>query len=279
MPYHAPTDLREALTILQAESALVVAGGTDYFAAHTPGHSDHSLLDITRIRALRGIEVTANGIRIGGATCWSEVAKAPLPPGFDGLRQAAREVGSLQIQNAGTIAGNLCNASPAADGMPPLLTLDATVELSSLSGTRTLHLSEFVTGVRQTQLRKGELLTALTLPSLPAHTQGGFGKLGTRRYLVISIAMVAVIIGCDKSGQIDFARVAVGACSPVAQRLKSLEHDLIGSSGNDFNITEAHLVNLSPIDDVRGSAGYRMDAVATQIRRAIQQACGTEHIS
>src|SRR5262249_60124834 len=105
-----------------------------------------SLIDITSLNEIRGISIERDVIRIGGLTTWTEVIRTPLPRCFDALKSAAREVGSVQIQNRGTVAGNLCNASPAADGVPPLLALDAEVELASSRGSRRLPLSEFLVG-------------------------------------------------------------------------------------------------------------------------------------
>jgi CO/xanthine dehydrogenase FAD-binding subunit len=176
------------------------------------------------------------------------------------------------VQNAGTIGGNLCNASPAADGIPPLLTLDASVELTSAAGIRTLALADFVTGYRRTAIRPGELLTAVIVPRAAAESRSEFLKLGSRRYLVISIVMVAASIEVADDGTIDRARLAVGACSPVAQRLPSLEAALAGRAiGEDLGllVTPHHLGVLDPIDDVRGSGGYRLDTAVTLIRRVL----------
>ena len=150
------------------------------------------------------------GWRLGATTTWAELIEAPLPPLFDGLKQAAREVGGRQIQNAGTVAGNLCNASPAADGVPPLLALDAEVELAGRAGTRRLPLAAFITGNRRTVLAPGELLVAIHVPK-PAHdARSAFLKLGARRYLVISIAMAAATL------EIEDGRVADARASPSA---------------------------------------------------------------
>lgn len=272
MTYSAPTSLQDALGMLARESVTVVAGGTDFYPALKPGGPERPLLDITRITDLSGIEGTEAGWRIGAATRWSDIARADLPAAFHGLQAAAREVGSIQIQNAGTIAGNLCNASPAADGVPPLLTLVAQVELSSAGGTRVLPLSEFILGVRKTALRQDEIVSAILIPEVPIGAGSAFEKLGARRYLVISITMVAAVISTGEDGLIDQARVAVGACSPVAQRLAKLEADLIGQRPEDAVITETHLDGLSPIDDVRGQAEFRLDVVAEQVQRAILKA-------
>ena len=272
LDYFSPTTLDDAFERLSARNVDIVAGGTDFYPARPQGPLKSDLLDVTRIAGLSGITQTSDGWRIGAATRWSEIFRADLPAAFAGLQASAREVGSLQIQNAGTVAGNLCNASPAADGVPPLLTLDAEVEIGSARGIRTVALSNFITGVRKTDLQDDEMVTALLLPEPPAHARGAFEKLGSRRYLVISITMTAAVIGLDAEGRIDHARVAVGACSPVAQRLTALETDLIDKTLGEIEVTQAHLAPLSPIDDVRGSGEYRLDAVAEQCLRAIKQA-------
>lgn len=268
--YSAPTSLKDALELLSNRRLQVVAGGTDYFPSRGNQRSDLDLLDITRVDALKGIEVHDDYFRIGATTSWTDVLQADLPSSFDGLKAAAKEVGSVQIQNAGTLAGNLSNASPAADGVPPLLTLEAEVELSSMSAVRRVPLQDFITGVRSTSIAPNELITSIRLPKLPDHVRSGFEKLGSRRYLVISISMVAAAIGCDKQGRIDFARLAVGSCSPVAQRLLELERDLIGQMPDRIELEERHFEALSPIDDVRGSAVYRKHAVSEQIRRVVK---------
>jgi CO/xanthine dehydrogenase FAD-binding subunit len=230
------------------------------------------VVDISGIRELSGISATDGGYRIGALTRWSEIRDADLPGAFTGLQLAAAEVGGVQVQNAGTIAGNLCNASPAADGVPPLLTLDARVEIRSREGERELPLSEFVVGYRQTALRPGEVVTAVIIPRWDAVSD--FQKLGSRTYLVISIAMVAILLETTADDVITAARVAVGACSPVAQRLASLEDHLIGRhlrDDLDRAVTIDHLDPLTPIDDMRATAAYRRDAALTLIRRSLRR--------
>lgn len=277
MAYLVAASLPEALTALESGQAAVIAGGTDWFPAQGTRPLRGDLVDITRIPGLRGIARDADGWRIGGATTWTDVIRADLPPAFDGLKAAAREVGSVQIQNAGTLAGNLCNASPAADGVPPLLTLGAVVELSSTTGTRLIPLGDFLQGPRKTARLPGEILTALLIPDLSDAARGAFLKLGARHYLVISIAMVAAVVTLDQ-GRIVQAAVAVGSCSATAQRLPALEAELTGRSVDAVRgagsslITPAHLAPLSPIADVRGSAEYRMEAAATLIARVVARA-------
>jgi len=277
MTYHSPTDLNLALEIAAQPCGKIIAGGTDVYPSAKQGSSPAFFLDLTRLLGLTEITYQNGTLRIGAAATWTQIAQADLPAAFDALKQAAKEVGSVQIQNTGTIAGNICNASPAADGVPPLLALDAKVELTSAArGTRVLALSEFIQGVRKTALCDDELMTTILIPRPPTQACSAFEKLGNRRYLVISISMVAATITCDSDGRIVDARVAVGACSPVAQRLSHLERDLIGNTVQDIKITEKHFASLSPIDDVRGSGPYRLDVVAEQCVRAIKRATGHE---
>ena len=170
------------------------------------------------------------------------------------------------MQNAGTLAGNLCTASPAADGVPPLLALDAEVELQSMSGARRVPVGQFVLGPRRTTRRADELVVALHIPDRPGRSV--FGKLGARRHLVISIATVAVTLDVA-GGIVREARVAVGACSPVAARLPGLEAALLGQAPHGGLVRAEHLLPLAPISDIRGSAEYRLHAVETLLRRAL----------
>jgi CO/xanthine dehydrogenase FAD-binding subunit len=172
MGYLVAASLSEVLDALGKPDAAVIAGGTDWFPAQGTKPFKGDLVDISRVPGLRGITRETSGWRIGGATTWTDLIRADLPPAFDGLKAAAREVGSIQIQNAGTVAGNLCNASPAADGVPPLLTLGALVELVSARGIRRMALSEFLIGPRKTALMPGEVLAALIIPDLPGSAQG-----------------------------------------------------------------------------------------------------------
>ena len=229
-------------------------------------------MDITNISDLRGISETKDGYRIGAATTWTDVIKADLPPAFDMLKEAAREVGSVQIQNAGTVAGNLCNASPAADGVPCLLALDAEVEVASTEGHRLLALTDFITGPRQTALGAGEMVVAVHVPRVACSGVSRFRKLGARAYLVISIAMVAARLGIAH-GKIETAALAVGSCSAVAQRLSDLEKGLVGQPATldvlDKVSTERVAASLSPIDDIRADAAYRAEAATELVKRAL----------
>ena len=275
MQFHRPQTLENALVLIAARPARILAGGTDFFPALGGRTTQERVIDLSRVEGLSGIARHAGLWRFGATTTWSKIAKADLPAMFDGLRQAAREVGSVQIQNAGTIAGNLCNASPAADGVPPLLSLDAQVEISGRAGRRVLPLSQFITGVRKTELRPGEIVTAVLVPDRP-DARSAFMKLGARRYLVISIAMVAVTLELDVDGAIEDLRIAVGSCSAVATRLPGAEQRLTGARPDPAVLkallTDADLSELAPIDDVRARAAYRRDAARELICRAVVKA-------
>ena len=199
--------------------------------------------------------------------------EAPLPRGFDGLKAAAREVGSVQIQNVATVAGNLCNASPAADGIPALLALDAEVTLASVAGVRRMPLANFVLGNRRTMKRSDEILSAVTVPRRLENSASTFLKLGSRRYLVISIAMVAANLVIDERGKIAEALLAVGACSASALRLRGLEQCLSGVTagpGIGRLVKQEHLAELSPIDDIRATAAYRKEVAQVLVARALE---------
>jgi CO/xanthine dehydrogenase FAD-binding subunit len=282
--YARPAALTDALDALDTgvragRPAVIVAGATDHYPARVGRVVDEDVLDISGLAGMRGVQPIAGGWWIPAGVTWTELVDAPLPAFFAGLKRAARAVGGLQIQNRGTVVGNVCNASPAADGMPNLLALDAIVELASWRGTRRLRIGEFVTGNRMTGREPDELVTGIFVPDPLAGGGGGeatstFLKLGSRAYLVISIVMVAAVVVRDPSDRITSARVAVGACSPVARRLPDLEAALVGvalAPGIGDLAADEHLAPLSPIDDVRGSAAYRRQAALVLVRRALEE--------
>jgi CO/xanthine dehydrogenase FAD-binding subunit len=276
-PYLRPTRLEDALASLQAGSRVILAGGTDYYPSRVGRPLDDDVLDISAISGLRTLRQEQGYWRIPALATWSDVlSNERLPSMFDGLKRAAREVGGTQIQNMGTVCGNLSNASPAADGIPVLLALDAEVELTSCRGIRRLRVADFVLGNRKTARASDELMTAVLVKECADPVRSTFLKLGARRYLVISIAMVAVVVALSGDGHIANAAVAVGACSPAAKRLPGLEAALRGGRLRvelaDL-VSADHLAPLSPIDDIRGTAAYRSDAVLTLIRRAIMDLC------
>jgi CO/xanthine dehydrogenase FAD-binding subunit len=281
MAFLRPTRLDDALAALAARDPggtpwVVVAGATDHYPARVGRLPVEDVLDVTAIDGLRGVTAVDGGWQIGALTTWTDIAEGGLPPLFDGLRAAALAVGGLQIQARATLAGNVCNASPAADGVPNLLALDAVVELGSARGMRRVPIGEFVTGNRRTVREPDELVTGLFVPSAMPGTEvrSAFEKLGSRAYLVISIAMVAAVAEIGADGRIARVRVAVGACSEVAQRLPELESELAGLAATRDAaalVRPDHLAHLRPIDDVRGTAAYRRDVACALVRRALER--------
>jgi CO/xanthine dehydrogenase FAD-binding subunit len=267
--YRRPQELETALDLLAAAPMTVAAGCTDLYPATERRSLPGDLLDVTGIEALRGVSRGDGHLRLGAATTWSEILQADLPPALKALQQAAREIGARQIQNRGTIGGNLCNASPAADGVPPLLICDAEVELRSVRGTRHLPLAEFLTGPRRTRRASDELLTAVLLPDAALAGASSFLKLGARSYLVISIVMTAARLVVE-DGVVAEAALAVGACGPVATRCPEVERAMIGKPLSADAIADALVARaLRPIDDVRADAGYRAGSAAELLRRTV----------
>ena len=275
--YSRPKTLDAALHALARNEGQILSGGTDFFPALGDRPAPDRVIDISGLTEIKGIAVEADHIRIGGLTTWSQLVATPLPRCFDGLKSAAREIGGIQIQNRGTVAGNLCNASPAADSVPPLLALDAEVELVSAVGTRRVSLADFIVGNRKTVRRPDEILANVIVPRTD-DAASAFLKLGARRYLVISIVMVAAVVKTDNAGRVTDARIAVGSCSAVARRLTLLERALVGvlaRNGLGATTLAEHLAQLSPIDDVRATATYRNDAALTLVGRALEACVGS----
>ena len=271
--YLRPRTVDEAVAALKSGDGAIIAGGTDHFPARVGRTPDENLIDISAVAGLRGILENDEGWRIGASTTWTDIVEADLPPLFDGLKQAAREVGGVQIQNVGTIAGNLCNASPAADGVPPLMAMNAWIELRYDGGIVSMPVRDFILGNRKTWRRAGDLATAILVRRPASPTSSGFLKIGARRYLVISIAMVAATVEIDE-GRVVRAAVVVGACSPVARHLRSLEDRLIGRKfdaalGDAVQLED--FAALSPLDDVRADAAYRLEAACIATRRVLTQ--------
>jgi xanthine dehydrogenase small subunit len=284
--YHRPASLDDALAIRAGGDVLILAGGTDVYPAKAAragwGDMRHKdILDISGVPGLRGIAEQADHWRIGALTTWTDLMRAELPAQFDGLKLAAREVGGVQIQNRGTLVGNICTASPAGDGAPNLLALDATIELASRSGRRIVPMDVFIDGYRHTVCRSDEIVTAILVPKRSAATRSHFLKLGARKYLVISIVMVAGVIETGPNGTISAARFAIGSCSAVPQRLRDLETVLIRQPplAAAALIAASHFEVLSPIDDIRGSADYRREAALALTRDMLEELAGDKQRS
>ncbi len=267
--YLRPETLSDALSALAAGRYTVLSGATDHFPARVLATPAEDILDISGLAELTAIRIDAEGIWIPARATWAAVHAAGLPAFAGALVAASREIGGQQVQNAATVVGNLCNASPAADGIPPLLALDAEVELARLGARRRLPVAEFVLGNRRTARAPDELVLGLHIPRPARPARSVFEKLGARAYLVISIVMVALAAEYLPDGRIAALRAAVGACASRALRLPALEAALLGRHPDPALVTAEHLAPLHPIDDVRASAAYRHAAALTLLRRAV----------
>jgi len=268
--YFRPDSLSDALTLLSKKKLTVIAGGTDYFPKNVGKPMGDPLLDIAAVKSLSGIIQSDEGWEIGPTTTWSKILKADLPSLFDGLKSAAKEIGGRQIQNSGTIGGNVCNASPAADGIPVLMTLNAFVEVSHVQGTRRIAIGDFILGNRQTRLQSNEILTNILIPHTdPLRTRSAFYKVGSRRYLVISTIMVAGMVEWNDQFEVTNCKIAVGSCSSVAVRLNELEQALVGlklSEGLANKMIVDHFAELTPLTDLRATAEYRKSSAFALVK-------------
>ena len=268
--YYRPDNLNDGLVALSENSWTLLAGGTDFYPARVGKHINEKVMDLTGIRELRSIKETDDQIYIGALTTWTDIVNSNLPAAFEGLRKASKTIGGVQTQNAGTICGNICNASPAADSVPNLMALEAKVQLMSVKETRIIPLEEFILGNRKTARKRDEFVTGLIIPHPGKDARGNFEKLGSRAFLVISIAMVGVVAKLNEPGEIENLNVAVGACSAVSQRLYLLEKEAKGQKLQDLEIKPLHIENLEPIDDIRGTAAYRNAVIPELVMRAIK---------
>jgi CO/xanthine dehydrogenase FAD-binding subunit len=286
--YERPTSLLAALTLLK-QGFLPIAGGTDYYPGKVGKPLVDNLLDLSAIADFDSVGKTGgSGLSFSALTTWrqcqSDLACGKLPIWCAALAQSSKDIGGWQVQNRGTLGGNLCNASPAADGVVALLALGAKVVLvgSAQQGasigfkTRTLDLASFVLGNRLTAKQPDELLTQICLPEHSANARSVFLKLGHRKYLVISIVMVAVLIDFDADGLVMTCRIAIGSCAKAALRVTALENQILGTNRSKIlDIVGRHITEvvsaIQPIDDVRGTSQYRKSAAQELVLRAFAE--------
>ena len=272
MNYFQPNDLNSAFDVLKNNSDLTIAAGcTDLFPITNNMSLDKNILDITNIKSIRGFEFNNKETKIGSATTWTDIINEKLPSCYDMLKACAKEVGSIQIQNLGTIGGNICNASPAADSIPCLLALDAKLELSSANNQRIIPIDEFILGSRKTKLEQGEILTSIIIPKEKEKGSSAFRKIGARKYLVISISMVACRILISDNVIEDIA-ISIGSCSEVAKRIFSIERQLINKNIKEDILNQvdfSQLNEISPITDIRSTQVYRLKASQSLIKDVV----------
>jgi xanthine dehydrogenase iron-sulfur cluster and FAD-binding subunit A len=275
--YFQPQGLDEALAFLAnyGERARIVAGGTDVIVELSRGfRPTATLIDITALPGLRRISLNDGIISLGALTTHNDVVASTLcrqralP-----LAQACWEVGAPQIRTRGTIAGNLITASPANDTITPLVALDAEVVLLSAGGERVLPLSDFYLGVRRTALASDELLREIRFPALGENQRGRFVKLGLRRAQAISVIDAAVVLTFDEA-EVTEARIALGSLAPTIVRAATAEDFLAGKTLTPEVCSEAATLAcaaVAPIDDVRGTAAYRLQTLHNLLARTLEE--------
>lgn len=274
---HRPRTLNEALKLLnELEDAKPIAGGTDLIPTMREGALRvRNLVDLTMIEALRGIWEKAGEIYIGAATTLSQLERSKIiAERAPALWAAATSIGSVQIRNLGTIGGNLCNASPAADTAPPLLTLNAVADIASEDEWRTIPLHSLFAGPKLTSLKPWELLTHVRFPTPPENVGMSFQKLGRRKGHTISLVNASAYLELEGLTCRD-VRIALGSVAPTPIRVWEVEEMMRGRRMTEELIEEAAsncYKLVSPIDDLRASASYRREMSRVLVRRALREA-------
>jgi xanthine dehydrogenase small subunit len=273
LPVTSPGSLAEAYALLQDGDWTPIAGGTDLMVRITGeiGEAPNRLLDLWRLAPLRGIELAKDGsLVIGALSTWTELRRSALVQRYlPVLAEAAATIGAAQIQNRGTIGGNVVNASPAGDSLPVLLATDASIVLGSLRGERTVAAADFWTGYRMTALDPDELVLRVVVP-LSADRQERFRKVGTRRAQAISKVVMAITWRVDGGVWRD-VRIALGSIAPTPVRVSAAEAVLEGSS---VAAVVAITAAITPIDDVRSTADYRREVTGRILHRLLRDQGG-----
>jgi carbon-monoxide dehydrogenase medium subunit len=274
-----PKSRLELSQMLSEPSAQLLAGGTDILPRlrKKEGNTSISLIDVSQLNDLNYVREREGQIQIGALTTHSNIISSQLLLQYaPALAEACESIGSIQTRNRGTLGGNLCNASPAADSAPPLLCLDAAVTISNPSEQRQVSLTEFFIGPGKTCLQQGEFLDHITFVIPQIHTGSSFMKLGRRKGMAIAVVSTSVLIHLDQLGKIDHARVAFGSVAPTPIRSYHAESILTGKTPSAqlfSDAARAMLLDINPIDDLRASREYRLHSASVLFQRALQTAC------
>ncbi|MHA1582351.1 MAG: FAD binding domain-containing protein [Candidatus Baldrarchaeia archaeon] len=276
--YLQPKSLEEALELLDkyGEQAKLLAGGTDLIVKMKDGVvKPEYVIDLSRLEELKFISKENGVIKIGALTTLREIETSPIiRENVHVLSDAVEKMASWQIRNLGTIGGNLCNASPAADTAPPLLVLEAELKLTSSEGGRMVPIDQFFTGPGETILKNNELLTEIQIPIMSDHIGTAFLKLGRRVAHTLSIVSVATLVVVEDDVFKD-VRIALGSVAPTPVRAKKTEDRFRGLSATK-DVVEKNCVwvveDISPISDVRASAEYRKEMSIVLTKRALIEA-------
>lgn len=269
----APVTVVEALRFIEAEpGAAILAGGTDLLVQYQGGtRRPSAFVDVKRIPELMRIAADADGVTIGAAVPAADIAGHPaVRTWWPGLVEAVCLIGSTQIQSRGSLGGNLCNASPAADSTCSLIVNHAVAIIAGATGERQVPVDQFTTAPGKTTLQPGELLVAVRLPKPAAHTADAYQRLIPRSEMDIAVASAAVSVTLDAAGVCTSARVAIGAVAPTALLVEDAANALVGSMlGPDALSAAAAAASAAarPIDDKRGPAAYRRTVVGVLTKR------------
>jgi CO/xanthine dehydrogenase FAD-binding subunit len=274
MRFLRPTSAADALAVHASHpDAVPIAGGTDVMVTWNAGRlNGRSIVDISAVSSWRRIRETRDGYSIGALATYTALQEhAGIRRTFPLLVLASATVGGVQIQNRGTIGGNVANASPAGDTFPPLAVYEASVRVASVRGRRVIPLLAFFAGVKRTTLMPGELITAIDVPRLPRRpTRVMFRKVGTRAAQAISKTVAAGALWLRRDGTVRELRFALGSMAPTVRRLHSVESYVEGRRLTARVVRDAcaHLEDdVAPIDDLRSTRAYRMEVSRNLLAR------------
>jgi CO/xanthine dehydrogenase FAD-binding subunit len=273
--YHAPETVEQAVALLMEQpAARVLAGGTDLIVQMKAGRiAPSAIVDLKRIAGFTSIRAHGDGFAIGAATpCTALLGHAGLAAAWPGVVEAANLIGSVQVRNRATIAGNLCNASPAADSVPALIAAKATCLIAGPAGEREIAVEDLPTGPGRTGLGAGEIVVAIRLPARPAGGGDAYLRLIPRTEMDIAVVGVGAALVLDAGGLCTAARIAIGAAAPTALLVKDAGAALVGTRLDDAaldRMADAVMAACRPIDDKRGSADYRIAMAAVLARRTV----------
>jgi carbon-monoxide dehydrogenase medium subunit len=275
MRYESPTSMREAVALMAKAkgNAHVLAGGTDLLVHMRGDFIDPDLVvDIKRIPAVQEIKKTASGFSIGaGVPCAALSLSKALLRAWPGVVEAAQLIGSDQIQGRCTIAGNLCNASPAADSVPALVAAKAKAVVVGPKGRRRVAVEKIVTGPGTTSLAKSEIVEAIVLPKRPAKSGDAYLRFIPRTEMDIAVCSAGVSLTLGPGNVVKQARVALGAVAPTVVLVPKAARAIVGTRLEDEalkKLVAACEAACSPIDDKRGTVEYRTEVAGVLARRA-----------
>ena len=275
MRYEAPRTLESAVSLLAGEpgSVQILAGGTDLLVRMKTGISEPDLVvDIKRIDGMRAITAENGGWRIGAAVTGAEMGEHDgLKAAWPGVVEATELIGSTQVQGRATMAGNLCNASPAADSVPAMVAADAVARVIGPNGTREVAVGDIPTGPGKTSLAKGEIVESIFLPARPAHSGDAYLRFIPRTEMDIAVVGVGVSLTLDASGACTAARVSLGAVAATVLLVEEAAAALIGTTVDEAaleRLAAACSAACKPIDDKRGTIEFRTKVAGVLARRA-----------